>query len=265
MSRILIVRLQAVKNWLIIQAMNQSGQSTQKNQPRLLIVDDDNEIRELLSDYLEKNGFLTLTAANGQEMFSLLKTQSVSLIILDLMLPDTNGLELCQQLRKQTEIPIIMLTAKGDPLDRVIGLELGADDYIAKPFNPRELLARIKVVLRRFQHPESAQTLKGAKQCRFGDWILDLHAHHLISSNQVVLPLSAAEFRLLEIFLHNPNKILSRDDLLTQLQGREAEYYDRSMDMQISRLRKRLNDQEGKLIKTMRGHGYILTSEVVVM
>lgn len=208
----------------------------------ICIVDDDEEIRSLLSDYLRRNGFSTCTAGNAAEFLEMQRRVPCSLIVMDIMLPGMNGLELFRTLRAESTVPVIFLTALGDITDRIVGLELGADDYLSKPFEPRELLARIRTVLRR--------TEGGAR--------------HLVAPDGVVVSLSGTEYRLLEIFLQNPQRVLSRDELLERTQGRNAVPYDRSIDVQISRLRTRLRDngREPQLIKTVRGDGYVLATDV---
>lgn len=239
--------------------------------PHVLIVDDDEDIRQLISEYLTKNQYKTSTLPSGEHLFETLKSQPIDIIVLDLMMPGTDGLELCKQVRANSTLPIIMLTAKGDETDRIIGLELGADDYLPKPFNPRELLARIKSVLRRAQQEKSNNPLdpNHAEKITFSGWTLDLQARHLVSPNEVVVSLSGAEFRLLKIFLAHPHQILSRDQLLNMTKGRDAHPFDRSIDVQISRLRQRLSDdtsdENNELIKTVRGEGYVLSSQVDII
>ena len=230
----------------------------------ILIVDDDPEIRRLLVDYMARNGLAALAARDGREMWQSLERNSVDLIVLDLMLPDSDGLTLCRDLRARSTLPVLMLTARGEETDRIIGIEMGADDYLVKPFNPRELLARIKSILRRTRalppnlHPEAARYL-----C-FAGWSLDTAARLLTSPDGVATPLSGGEFRLLRILLEHPNRVLNRDQLTELTQGREAEAYDRAIDVQVSRLRQRLRDdsREPRLIKTVRGEGYVLACTV---
>jgi len=228
----------------------------------LLIVDDDAEIRELLSSYLLKNGYRVSTAADGSQMQERLTTEHIDLLILDLMLPGEDGLTLCRNLRVSSNLPIIMLTARGDDLDRILGLEMGADDYLAKPFNPRELLARIRGVLRR------SQTLvvdpEAVRRYHFAGWSLEVGARHLVSPTGVVTPLGGGEFRLLRVFLEHPQRVLNRDQLMDLTQGREASPFDRSIDVQISRLRRRLGDdpRQPVIIKTIRHEGYQWTTTV---
>jgi len=230
----------------------------------ILIVDDDAEIRSLLSGYLIKNGMRVTTAADGRAMWHVLDQARFDLVVLDLMLPGDDGLTLCRNLRARSDVPVIMLTARGEETDRIVGLEMGADDYVAKPFSARELLARIKVILRRTRSLPPTMQEDPAKKLRFGEWILDTAHRHLLSSSGVVTALSGTEYRLLRIFLSHPNRVLNRDQLLDLTQGKEADPLDRSIDVQISRLRHRLGDdpREPRLIKTVRGEGYVLSSPV---
>jgi len=233
-------------------------------QPHVLIVDDDLDIRTLLAEYLQANGCNTLLAADGPAMWKLLADHGVDIIVLDLNLPGVDGLTLCTELRSRSELPIIMLTARSAPLDRVLGLEMGADDYVCKPFEPRELLSRIRSVLRR-----SASSLPEKKHAELGrlhfaNWILDLTARHLLNDQGVIVSLSGAEFRLLRIFLDNPNQVLNRDHILNLTQGRDADPFDRSIDIQVSRLRQKLeiDTRDPQIIKTVRNEGYVLTASV---
>ncbi|HUW37156.1 MAG TPA: response regulator [Rhodocyclaceae bacterium] len=230
----------------------------------ILIVDDDAEIRKLLGDYLQKNGMKTSAVADGRAMWQALEAGRVDLIVLDLMLPGDDGLTLCRNLRAKSEIPVIMLTARGEETDRIVGLEMGADDYLPKPFSPRELLARIKVILRRSRSLPDNLRPENARQLRFADWLLDTAHRHLVSAAGVVTPLSGSEYRLLRIFLGHPNRVLNRDQLVDLTQGREADPLDRSIDVQVSRLRHRLGDdpRDPRLIKTVRGEGYVLSVPV---
>ena len=230
----------------------------------ILIVDDDAEIRLLLSRYLEKNGLQASTVPDGRAMWRALDEISFDLIVLDLMLPGDDGLTLCRKLRARSDIPIIMLTARGEETDRIVGLEMGADDYLAKPFSARELLARIKVILRRVRSLPPNLRPDDATQLHFAGWVLDTVARHLVAPDQGVTPLSGAEYRLLRVLLDHPNRVLSRDQLMDLTQGRDAGPLDRSIDVQISRLRHRLGDEsrEPQLIKTVRGEGYVLAASV---
>jgi len=225
----------------------------------LLVVDDDEGIRELLQEYLEHNGYRVSAVDSGEGMWKVLEKDHVDLIILDLMLPGEDGLTLCRQLRTGSSMPVIMLTALGDETDRIVGLEMGADDYLPKPFSPRELLARIRGVLRR-----TGGEAGDAPIIRFAGWTLDRASLHLVSPEGIVVNLSRGEGRLLEVFLAHPNRVLNRDQLMEMLQGRDWGPFDRSIDVQVSRLRRRLGDdpQEPSLIKTIRGEGYLFAARV---
>ena len=230
----------------------------------ILIVDDDAEIRSLLSQYLVKNGLRVTAVADGRGMWQSLDAGRIDLIVLDLMLPGDDGLTLCRNLRAKSDTPVIMLTARGEETDRIVGLEMGADDYLAKPFSARELLARVKAILRRARSlPENLQP-DSATRIRLADWVLDTVHRQLISKANVVTPLSGAEYRLLRIFLSHPNRVLNRDQLMDLTQGKEADPLDRSIDVQVSRLWNRLGDdpREPRLIKTVRGEGYVLAVDV---
>ncbi|MGE5144143.1 MAG: response regulator [Acidobacteriota bacterium] len=230
----------------------------------ILIVDDDAEIRTLLSAYFQKNGYRTSVAADGVAMGKALERSAVDLIVLDLMLPGEDGLALCRKLRADSDTPVIMLTARGEETDRIVGLEMGADDYLAKPFSPRELLARVKSVLRRHKSLPLNLRADDAREIDFAGWRLDTVARHLVSAAGVVASLSGAEFQLLRIFLSHPNRVLTRDQLMMLSKGREADPLDRSIDIQVSRLRHRLGDDPANpaIIKTVRGEGYVLAVPV---
>ena len=228
----------------------------------LLVVDDDGGLRELLTDYLSRNGFRVTGVADGRGLWAALEREPVDLVILDLMLPGDDGLVLCRNLRARSQIPIIMLTSRSDDTDRIVGLEMGADDYLPKPFNPRELLARIKSILRRARNAPADPG--EAKRFHFAGWTLDADARQLVAPDGVLVPLGASEYRLLRIFLDHPQRILNRDQLLDLTQGREATPFDRSIDVQVSRLRRRLRDdpRESAIIKTVRNEGYLLAAHV---
>ena len=231
---------------------------------RLLIVDDDNDLRPLLSEQLGRAGYLVSPAANGTGMRRLLEREHVDLIVLDLNLPREDGLTLCRDLRARSNTPVIMLTARAEPIDRVLGLEMGADDYLAKPFEPRELLARIRNVLRRTEAlPANLEPL-AVRRARFSRWIFDLEHRHLVDPDGRVVVLSGAEFRLLRVFIAHANKVLSREQLVALSSGRNYEAQDRAIDLQVSRLRNKLADDGGPdgLIKTVRNEGYVLASAV---
>src|SRR5450830_1155155 len=232
----------------------------------ILIVDDDAEIRSLLGEYLRKNGYHAGVVADGKAMWVALARGKVDLIVLDVMLPGDDGQTLCRKLRVESDTPVIMLTARGEETDRIVGLEMGADDYLAKPFNPRELLARIKSILRRTRAlPENLQP-DDARTIRFAGWALDIAARNLRSPDGVVVALSGTEYKLLRIFLAHPNRVLSRDQLIDLMLSRDATPFDRSIDVQVSRLRHRLNEDaaDPAIIKTVRGEGYVLAAPVEV-
>ncbi len=241
------------------------------HQDHILIIDDDRDIRGLLADYLEKQGLRCSTAADGREMKAVLEQHRIDLIVLDIMMPGDDGLTLCRNLRAtggpQANTPILMLTARGEDMDRILGLEMGADDYLTKPFVPRELYARIRAVLRRTRAlPPNLDAVPpaNARELHFANWRLDTVNRHLIDTNDTVVALSGAEYRMLSVFLSHPQKILSRDQLMELTQGREADVFDRSIDLQVSRLRQRLGDnaREPAIIKTVRNEGYVLAAEV---
>ena len=232
--------------------------------PHILVVDDHREIRDLVARALAKEGFRVSTAADGKAMRRLIADARIDLILLDLMLPGEDGLALCRAVRAQSDVPIIMVTAKGEEVDRVIGLELGADDYLPKPFGSRELIARIKAVLRRSRlepkSPPSAET----RAYRFDRWTLNGAARELLREDGVVVPLSTGEYDLLLVMVERPQRVLSREQLLDLARGRAAAAFERSIDTQVSRLRKKieLDPAAPKLIKTVWGGGYIFAAPV---
>jgi two-component system OmpR family response regulator len=227
----------------------------------ILVVDDDDEVRTLLQTYLGAHDYKVLSAADGVAMRTVLASDVVDLVILDLMLPGEDGLTLCKTLRAENDVPILMISAQGDEVDRIVGLEIGADHYLPKPFNPRELLAHVRSLLRRSQLrlPASA----GRVSISFAGWTLDLRSHYLLNADSVVTPLSAGEFRVLKALAQNANHVMSRDQLLDALSGRSADSFDRTVDTIISRLRRRLQDigKEPKIIRTVRSEGYMLISD----
>lgn len=231
----------------------------------ILIVDDDREIRSLLADYLETNGYRVFAAADGNAMWKLIEEKRPEMLVLDLNLPGEDGLSLCRKLRVTSSLPVIMLTARGEPLDRILGLEMGADDYLPKPFEPRELLARIKSVMRRSRALPANGGATHVERLRFAGWVLDLSARHLVHPDGRLIMLSGAEYRLLHVFLEHPNRVLNRDQLLSMTQGRDADPFDRSIDIQISRLRQKLGEdaRSPQIIKTVRNGGYVLATQVV--
>ncbi len=232
--------------------------------PHILIVDDHREIRDLVSRALAKEGFRISTAADGKAMRKVLTDARIDLILLDLMLPDEDGLSICRSLRTDSDIPIIMLTAKGDEIDRVIGLEMGADDYLPKPFGSRELIARIRAVLRRNRAQQPVADRDKSKRYRFERWAFDVDKRELTGDDGVAMPLSTGEFDLLLALVEHPQRTLSRDQLLDLARHRAANTFDRSMDTQVSRLRKKIerDASDPKLIKTIWGGGYIFTPDV---
>lgn len=233
--------------------------------PHILVVDDHREIRDLVSRALSKEGFRVSTAADGRAMRKTLADSRIGLILLDLMLPGEDGLSLCRAIRAESNIPIIMLTAKGDEVDRVIGLEMGADDYLPKPFGSRELIARIRAVLRRSQEKVPAgNTNRRPKRYCFDRWTLDTGSRELLRNDGVTVPLSTGEYDLLIALVERPQRVLNRDQLLDLARGRSVAGLDRSIDTQVSRLRKKLelDPADPKIIKTVWGGGYTFTPAV---
>lgn len=234
------------------------------NAPHILIVDDDREIRDLLSRLLKKHGYRTSTAEDGRSMQALLEHGRFDLAVLDLMLPGEDGLSLCRRLRAESELPIIMLTALGEETDRIVGLEVGADDYLPKPFNPRELLARVKAVLRRTGRAPRVSETAQARALSFEGWSLDIARRELRAPNGELVMLTGGEFDLLVCFAEHPQRVLTRDQLLDMTRGRDAAPFDRSIDIQVSRLRRKLEDdpKQPAIIKTVRGGGYVFAARV---
>lgn len=233
---------------------------------RLLVVDDDSDIRSLLAEQLGRAGYAVSTAADGNEMRQVLAREHIDLIVLDLNLPREDGLALCRELRVRSTTPVIMLTARSEPIDRVLGLEMGADDYLAKPFEPRELLARIRNVLRRTEALPTNMEPLAMRRALFSGWVFDLEHRHLIDPAKRVVMLSGAEFRLLRVLVAHANKVLTREQLVSLSSGRNYESQDRATDLQISRLRQKLADAGGTdgLIKTVRNEGYVFASAVTL-
>jgi len=232
---------------------------------RCLLVDDDSEIRTSLADYLQRFGMSVLSVGTGAQMRRAVKSESFDVVILDVMLPDDNGFDLCKWLRQHHGTPIIMLTAQGDPISRVVGLEIGADDYVGKPFEPRELVARINAVLRRIPSGDSrAQAAASSRGVRFEGWSLDRLQRLLVSPAQVVVALSNAEFRLLSAFVDHAGRVLSRDQLVDFTVTPGVEVNHRSVDLAVSRLRQKLGDapRDPSLIRTVRGEGYLFDVKV---
>jgi len=235
-----------------------------QDMPHLLVVDDHHEIRELVERFMVQHGFRVTAVRDGKEMRAALGARRIDLIVLDLMLPGDDGLTLCREIRGRSNTPIIMLTALGEEIDRIVGLEMGADDYLPKPFNPRELLARVKAVLRRTAAlPPAAHPSRG-DVVGFAGWRFDLRRRELAGADGVMVPLSTGEFLLLETFVHHPQHVLTRDQLLDFTHGRDAEPFDRSVDTQVSRLRRKIevDPKEPKIIKTVWGGGYVFAAPV---
>ena len=234
------------------------------NVPTILVVDDDEDIRTLLGDYLRDAGLEVRMAADGQGMRRELANETISLVILDLMLPGEDGLSLCRAVRAESTVPIIMLTARGALVDRIIGIEMGGDDYLVKPFDPRELLARIRGILRRTGDRPTTEQSKPIQRYRFAGWVLELGSHNLMDSDGQVIPLSGVEFRLLTALLAKPQRVLTRTQLMQVTQGRDADPLDRGIDVRVSRLRQLLREdaREPALIRTVYGEGYMLAVEV---
>ncbi len=234
--------------------------------PHLLVIDDDHEIRDLLTRFMEKNGFRITAVRDAREARRAWTRGAFQLVVLDLMLPGESGLDLARWLRDQEDVPIVMLSAMGEDTDRIIGLELGADDYIAKPFNPRELMARIRAIMRRASDTQEnvASGERIARPLRFAGWTLEPARRRLLNPEGVEVPLTGGEYDLLFALLERANRVLTRDMLLDLLRGRQAGPFDRAIDVAVSRLRRKLDDQGGgaQLIKTVRGGGYVLAATV---
>ncbi len=232
--------------------------------PHILVIDDDREIRDLLARFLERNRFRVTAARDGREARRAWPLGHYQLVVLDLMLPGEGGLELARWLRSQSDIPIVMLTAMGEETDRIIGLELGADDYVPKPFNPRELLARIRAVLRRTTERAEKKVEPASKAVRFSGWTLEPARRRLLNPDGAEVALTGGEYDLLVALLERANRVLNRDMLLDLLRGRQAGPFDRAIDVAISRLRRKLEDdgRHAQLIKTVRGGGYVLAAEI---
>ncbi len=233
-------------------------------QPHILVVEDDRDISALVARYLRANDCRVTIAANGRELDRLLDGGKADLIVLDLMLPGEDGLSLCKRLRVQSQVPIIMLTAKSDEVDRILGLEMGADDYLAKPFNPRELLARIRAVLRRSTVTATDPAASGTRALSFLGWQVDRLLREVRNPQGARVALTDAEFGLLQAFCDRPQRVLSRDQLLELTQGRSAAAFERSIDILVSRLRRKIESdpQEPSIIKTVRSGGYLFTPSV---
>jgi two-component system, OmpR family, response regulator len=233
----------------------------------ILVVDDQREICDLVQEYLVSEGYRVSTAHDGAEMRRVMALGPVDLVILDLMLPGEDGLTLARSLREESNVGIIILTGRGEIVDRIIGLEMGADDYLPKPFHLRELLARVKSVLRRASSRTAERQVTPRSRARFAGWELDLSSRELFSPSGGEVRLTTGEFDLLSAFVNNPNQVLTRDRLLDLARNREAGPFDRTIDVQVGRLRRKLEDdpQKPTMIKTVRGSGYIFTPAVEVL
>ncbi|MEH2562643.1 response regulator [Bradyrhizobium sp. AZCC 2289] len=232
--------------------------------PNILVVEDDRETRTLIAKYLRTNACNVTTASDGREMVRAMTDHRVDLLILDVMLPGEDGLSLCRKVRAESQTPIIMLTARGEDVDRILGLEMGADDYLAKPFNPRELLARINAVLRRQAAARTASATEGATALAFLGWRIDLRLRELRNPAGARVAMTSAEFDLLRTFCERPGRVLSRDSLLDLTQGRNAGSFERSIDVLVSRIRRKIEAEplEPTMIKTVRSGGYMFTPRV---
>ncbi len=235
--------------------------------PHILVVDDDREIRELITRFLKKNGYRADAAASGKEMRAAMVGADIDLIVLDRVMPGEDGLNLCRDLRRESRVPIILLTLLGSDTDRIVGLEMGADDYLTKPFNPQELLARIKAVLRRANDLPSKSALEKARRLTFAGWTIDRVARDLSNPDGVHVMLTDGEFDLLLAFVEHPQLSLTREQLLDLTRGRSAIAFDRSIDMQMTRLRRKIevDPDSPEYIKTIRNKGYIFTPDVLVV
>jgi two-component system, OmpR family, response regulator len=232
----------------------------------LLVVDDDPQIRLLVSRLLQRNGYRVSLAQDGRVMAEIMAKVDIDLVLLDVMLPGRSGLDLCRDIRAKSNIPIIMLTARGDEGDRVAGLEIGADDYVTKPFSSRELLARVRAALRRVRAPSNDRTLRqAADEITFDDWSLNLRRRELQSPEGVFIDLSTGEYDLLVAFVEHANRVLSRDQLMELAKAKSSDPFDRTIDVQVSRLRRKLvvRDGDPEMIKTVRGAGYMFTPRVL--
>jgi len=235
--------------------------------PNILVVEDDRETRTLIAKYLRNNACNVTAVSDGREMSRAMADHRVDLIILDVMLPGEDGLSLCRKVRATSQIPIIMLTARGEDVDRILGLEMGADDYLPKPFNPRELLARINAVLRRQAAAQNATAVEGATVLTFQGWRIDCRLRELRNPEGARVAVTSAEFDLLRTFCERPGRVLSRDSLLDLTQGRNTGSFERSIDVLVSRIRRKIepDPQEATMIKTVRSGGYMFTPMVEVV
>jgi two-component system OmpR family response regulator len=245
-------------------AANPGQKVRMANPPHILVVEDDRETRTLIAKYLRANSCNVTVAADGREMDKALADNRIDLMILDVMLPGEDGLSLCRRVRAGSQVPIIMLTARGEDVDRILGLEMGADDYLPKPFNPRELLARINAVLRRQSNALNASATPDATALAFQGWRMDFRLRELRNPEGARVAMTSAEFDLLRAFVERPGRVLSRDSLLDLTQGRNAGSFERSIDVLVSRIRRKIeaDPQDAQLIKTVRSGGYMFTPDV---
>lgn len=236
------------------------------NKSHILIVDDDKQICDLVGDYFKQHGFKVSIAHDGRQMRRVMRDTVIDLIILDVMLPQEDGLALCKKVREESDVMVLMLSAMGEETDRIVGLEVGADDYVAKPFNPRELLARVKAMIRRRQANQigDSKRLAQLSDIAFLNWRLDRNRRQLIDPDGITVPLSAGEYDLLLAFLENPHRTLTRDQLLDLYRGREGTPFDRTIDVQVARVRKKIEEdpKKPKIIVTVRGGGYQFNADV---
>ena len=230
--------------------------------PHILFVEDDGEIRALVARFLGDNSFRVTVARDGKEMDRALAVSRIDLLILDIMLPKEDGLSLCRRVRATSALPIIMLTARGSEIERVVGLEMGADDYLTKPFSTFELLARIRAVLRRAQSVPSAPRDQQSTRLTFAGWKLDLGSRRLHAADGTRVALTGGEFELLVAFCEHPNRVLTRDQLLDLTRSRAPSLFDRSIDVQVSRLRRKLRSPNNEIIRTIRNEGYLFVPAV---
>ena len=230
----------------------------------IAVVEDDPEIRSLVSGLLKREGFEVEACANAAELDRVIERRRIDLVVLDVMMPGEDGLSVCRRLRARGDMPILMVTAKSDDIDRIIGLEVGADDYLPKPFNPRELLARVRAILRRTRAMHRVPTNAPREVYRFAGWSLDAGSRDFHNPSGQSVPLTGGEFDLLLVLLQHPQRVLNRDQLLDWTRGRSAAAYDRTIDVQLSRLRRKLGDDpvEPAIIRTVRGGGYLFAPPV---
>lgn len=236
---------------------------TDNDAPRILLIDDEPSIREPLSEYLEAQGFVVTDVASAAEARSVLRAQGIDLVISDIMMPGEDGLSLTRHLRETSAVPVILLTARAEDTERIVGLEIGADDYVVKPFNPRELVARIRSVLRRTQ-ADGRSLAPGGASYAFGPWLLREVERMLVDDAGREVPLSSGEYHLLHALVRHPRQVMSRDRLLDLVRGREADIFDRAIDNLVSRLRKKIEDDPARpqIVKTVWGGGYTLACDV---